>query len=49
VETVTKAEEYVMTRIIEAIKKENTQEAPNPEESRQDYNTIIKYMEEAKK
>ena len=37
-----------MSRIITEIKKEIPQESPNPEETRQDYNTIVKFMQEAK-
>lgn len=48
VEKVEKAEGYAMSRIITQIKKETPLEAPNPEESRQDYNTIVKLMEQAK-
>lgn len=47
VQKVEKAEEYAMSRIITEIKKDSPQET-NPEESRRDYNTIVRLMEEAK-
>jgi hypothetical protein len=44
VEKVEKAETYAMSRIITEIKKDKPQDTPSAEESRQDYNTVMKMM-----